>query len=241
VCVKSFNLARTELTTAEFNVFAKATSFVSDAERNHLEKGCWSYDANAKPRWQWWAWAFWRKPVQNHEVKKAEPVTCVSFRDVAAYIVWLNKETGHVYRLPTEVEWEYAARGGTNTAHYWGDNADVGCGYANIADVKGYATQAHNCADGYQFSAPVKRLHANKFGLYDMLGNVWEWTCSGYEEQYQGAETTCLATAPNEEQFIVLRGGGWNADATRVRAAHRNWGTAWTRQANLGFRLVRER
>jgi serine/threonine-protein kinase PpkA len=179
--------------------------------------------------------------VQNNDVRKADPVTCVSFRDVNAYIAWLNKETGHVYRLPTEVEWEYAARAGTNTARYWGDNADVSCGYANVADAKGYAAQAHNCVDGYFFAAPVKRLHANKFGLHDMLGNVWEWTCSAYEEQYQGAETTCINGTINNAQPIVLRGGGWNADASRVRAAHRNWGTVWTRQANLGFRLVRQR
>jgi len=162
-----------------------------------------------------------------------------------AYIQWLNKETGQEYRLPTEAEWEYAARAGTTTARYWGNNPDIACSYANVADntQSGSAKwpQTHNCVDGNFFAATVGALHANKFGLHDMLGNVWEWTCSKYEEKYTGAEEVCTDIKPAGDVFISIRGGGWNADAPRVRSAYRNWGLAWSRQANQGFRLVRVR
>jgi serine/threonine-protein kinase PpkA len=77
--------------------------------------------------------------------------------------------------------------------------------------------------------------------LYHTFGNVWEWTCSRYEDKYAGVEAVCGTIKQNSDELIVIRGGGWNADPARVRAASRNWGTAWTRQANLGFRLIRER
>ena len=245
VCVRGFKLAINEITVAEFSKFISATHFITDAERNAGESGCWSYQKESETHWNWWPWANWKLPVRGEGLRANSPVTCVSFYDVMAYIQWLNKETGQEYRLPTEAEWEYAARAGTATARFWGNNPDIACSYANVADLtpSGSALwpQPHHCVDGYFFTAPVGALRANKFGLHDMLGNVWEWTCSIYEEKYTGTEQVCADINLTGEAFIAIRGGGWNADPPRVRAAYRNWGVAWSRQANQGFRLVRAR
>jgi sulfatase modifying factor 1 len=245
VCVKGFKLSKTEITLEEFRKFISATHFITDAERNIGESGCWSYQKESEKHWNWWQWANWKLPVRGTVVVASTPVTCVSLYDVMAYIQWLNKETGQEYRLPTEAEWEYAARAGTTTARYWGNNPDIACSYANVADntQSGFDKwpQTHHCEDGYFFTATVSALRANKFGLYDMLGNVWEWTCSKYLEKYTGAEEVCTDIKPGSDELVSIRGGGWNADAPRVRAAYRNWGVAWSRQANQGFRLVRVR
>lgn len=245
VCVKSFKLSKTEVSVAEFRQFINATQFVTDAEHNTEESGCWSYDHTVANHWDWWAWASWQLPIKDVSTRPAHPVGCVSFHDVQAYIAWLNTQSEQQYRLPTEAEWEYAARAATATARYWGNNAALACRYANVADEKQLKTlgwaQLHSCTDGYFFNAPVGSLLANAWGLHDMLGNVWEWTCSAYSENYNGKEAECVSVKPAFADLIVLRGGGWNADPQRVRAAYRNWSTAWARQANLGFRLVRTR
>jgi len=245
VCVKGFKLTRNEITVEEFSRFITTTNFITDAEHDAEEAGCWSYQKGTKKAWDWQPWATWKKPVQESALIKKEPVTCVSLNDVMAYIEWLNRETGQQYRLPTEAEWEYAARAGTATARYWGNNPDITCSYANVADntMSGSAKwpETHNCADGYFFAATVSALRANKFDLHDMLGNVWEWTCSKYEEKYVGNEASCIDKKIPDDVLISVRGGGWNAEPARTRAASRNWGLAWSRQANLGFRLVRDR
>ena len=245
ICVKGFKFAKYELTVAEFSRFVAATHFVTDAERNNVETGCWSYQRAATKHWQWWSWSSWRQPVKDEPLLANAPATCISWMDAMAYIQWLNKATGHQYRLPTEAEWEYAARAGTSTARFWGNNPDIACSYANVADNTESGVEkwpeTHACVDGYFFSATVGSLHANRFGLQDMLGNVWEWTCSLYDDKYAGKESVCADIKPDSELFIAIRGGGWNADAGRVRAAYRNWGLAWSRQANQGLRLVRER
>lgn len=245
ICIKGFKLAKYEVTVEEFSQFIGATGYVTDAENNTFEQGCWSFEKNPEKPWDWRPWANWRLPIQDAYPLNDYPVTCVSYNDVMAFIEWLNKETGHEYRLPTEAEWEYAARAGTTTAHYWGNNSDIACGYANVADntLSGAFKWPvpHPCVDGHFFTSTVKSYSANSFLLHDMLGNAWEWVCSKYEDKYTGNEEKCIEPKPDNESLISIRGGGWNADASRVRAAHRNWGVSWSRQANLGFRLVRAR
>ena len=111
----------------------------------------------------------------------------VSWYGAVAYIDWLNQETetGKKYRLPTEAEWEYAARAGTSTVRFWGDSPDDACQYANVYDQtskkeNGYSWKNHNCDDGYSNTAPIGSFLANSFGLHDMLGNVWEWCADRY-------------------------------------------------------------
>jgi len=117
------------------------------------------------------------------------PVTCVSFNDVEKFIAWLNRKGSRKFRLPTEAEWEYACRGGTTTIRFWGDDPDDACAYANVADRtkdednRGWNPK-HECSDGYFYTAPVGSFKANSFGLYDMLGNVWEWCSDRYGSDY---------------------------------------------------------
>ncbi len=135
-----------------------------------------------------------RNPNKYQSNRDDHPVACVSWNDLQAYIAWLNRETGKRYRLPTKAEWEYAARGGTSTARFWGEDPDRACRYANIADTtklpKGSQwNRKHDCSDGHAFAAPVGSFQANPYGLYDMLGNLLEWTCSAYKgSYYDGSE-----------------------------------------------------
>ncbi len=246
VCLNGFKISRYEATMAEFKNFIQATGYVTDAGRNQGQLGCWSYQTDAEFgffRWDWWPKADWAKPLGTVALSGNHPVSCVSFNDVMAYVAWLNKQTGRNYRLPTEAEWEYAARAGTTTARFWGNNAWIACSYANVADNSrsefGHWPVRHRCQDGSFFASEAGAYHANAFTLHDMIGNVWEWTCSSYEENYNGRELGCFQGKAKFDTLIAIRGGGWNADTARVRAAHRNWGASWSRQANLGFRLVR--
>ncbi|MEA3410138.1 MAG: formylglycine-generating enzyme family protein, partial [Pseudomonadota bacterium] len=213
--VKGFRIGKTEVTVAEFRRFVKATGYRTDADKNAGGKdGCWAYDQDdSDKRWNWRSWANWRKPNKSQKNRDDHAVSCVSWNDAMAYIEWLNGETGGDYRLPTEAEWEYAARGGTMTARYWGENPDRACQYANVTDQTKLPngnvwTNKHECKDGYAFVAPVARFRPNEFGLYDMLGNLWERTCSNYDEGYGGSEKECVSNK-HASGRRVGRGGSW--------------------------------
>jgi formylglycine-generating enzyme required for sulfatase activity len=162
------------------------------------------------------------------------PVEGVSWNDVQDYLAALNRQTGKRYRLPTEAEWEYAARAGTATAYWWGATASHE--YAN------YGTDS--CCDGFASgrdqwvnTAPVGSFPANAFGLYDMSGNVWEWTCSDYISSYDGHESTCNNSASNPR---ALRGGSWGDVPRSVRSAYRYRVDPALRLVDLGFRLAQD-
>jgi len=152
------------------------------------------------------------------------PVIMVSWNDATAYAEWLSEQTGHTYRLPTEAEWEYSARAGTETKYWWGN--DIGSNKANCSNV--------SCGDSFEYTAPVGSFDANQFGLYDTAGNVLEWTCSSYTSSYNGEEQQC-----GSGSFRVLRGGTWLNGPMGVRLANRTRGSVVTRIDNVGFRLTR--
>lgn len=241
VCVKRFKIATHEVTVGEFKAFVAATDYLTDAEIDYRASGCWSFEDDRKKLWNWWSWASWRQPVKQ-SLRDDDPVSCVSFYDIAQYIEWLNQNSGRHYRLPTEAEWEYAARAGTTHSYYWGNNPDLSCRYANAADLSRFNgiqwPDTHRCHDDHFFAAPIKTYLPNSFGLYDMLGNVWEWTCSRYSKEYQGQEQRCVELGNSDNALIVVRGGGWNANPPRLRAAYRNWESPWVRLSTWGFRLV---
>jgi len=158
------------------------------------------------------------------------PVVNVSWEDAVTYANWLSRATGRTYRLPTDAEWEYAARAGTTNRFWWGD--EPGTARANCA-------QCGSLWSGEK-SAPIGRFPANPFGLYDMAGNVWQWVADCWHDKAEDFPTD--GTALNKEGCgkRIIRGGAWSFPPKEMRSANR-WRDFPTRSSDdTGFRLVRE-
>ncbi len=161
------------------------------------------------------------------------PVIYVSWDDVQSFIDWLNSKTGGNYRLPTEAEWEYAARAGSTTEYSWGD--DIG---HNLANCDGCGSQWDD-----RQTAPVGSFPANAWGLHDMHGNVWEWVQDCWNNSYEGAPTDGSAWTSEECSLRVFRGGSWGGWADSpgtLRSANRYWRDRSSRHNYLGFRLAQD-
>jgi formylglycine-generating enzyme required for sulfatase activity len=187
--------------------------------------------------------ARWQDPGYGRAPQPEEPVACISWNDAKAYVAWLARKTGKPYRLPSEAEWEYAARGGTTSAFYWGDEAEDGCAYANLYDAAGkgrFNWAATRCHDGATTVAPVGRYTPNAYGLHDMIGNVWEWVedCHvvPYPADHDGAAP--LKTEPCERRGV--RGGSWMTRPDRNRVTFRGRDPADVRYFMFGFRVARD-
>ncbi len=200
VRVAPFLMGRTEVTVGEFKAFVSVSGHAMGAS-------CWN-----QPRYS-----------QSDQ----HPVVCVSWIDAQAYVTWLNGRPGKkgTYRLPSEAEWEYAARAGTTTARDWGEAWGNGDRYA--------------VAGGKPGTSAVASLTANAWGLHDMIGNVWEWT--------QDCDTSDLTTQPTDGSAKslasclgrVLRGGSWGNESRSARAGYRSRGDADVRDGRAGFRVAR--
>jgi len=241
VCLEEFYLAKYELTVGAFSRFVEKTGYKSDAEKNSMGKsGCYAFDRDDETKWEYKGWANWSKPNKYQENQPSHPVGCVSFNDAQAYIDWLNKQTGKAYRLPTEAEWEYAARAGSSTAYPWSDEVDEkACRYGNVADKGNNWSNSFPCDDPYKWSAPVGAFEPNAWGLADMYGNQWEWTCSAYDKGYGGAEKRCAEKGA--EGLRVLRGGSWTFRPRRLRSAGRDGSFRNVRYIYVGFRLAQDK
>ena len=174
-----------------------------------------------------------------------QPVVRVSWQEAVAYADTLSGKSSLRFRLPTEAEWEYAARAGKTLSRTWGDDPNQACRYANIYDetarkVKPFNWANYPCEDGQVVVAPVGQYAANAFGLSDMLGNVAEWTCSEYDNAYAGSETRCADRNAASGGQRVLRGGSWSDYPPLVRFAYRFPAVPGYRKFDLGFRLVLE-
>ena len=145
------------------------------------------------------------RPYDSGWGRGRRPVMNVSWEDAQAYVQWLSRETGQRYRLLTEAEWEYVARAGTTTGRYWGQTEAGQCRYANGGNA--FAP----CPDGHRFTAPVGSFQPNAFGLYDVLGNVLEWTEDCRNGDYSGAPTNGSAWQAGDCSLRVLRGGSWGS------------------------------
>ena len=173
----------------------------------------------------------------------ARPVINVSWEDARAYVRWLSRETGKSYRLPSEAEWEYAARGGATTSRYWGDSTSSQCRHANGADAA--AKRAYSdwttavCDDGAVHTAPAGTYAANAFHLFDMLGNVWEWTEDCWHESHRGAPADGSPWIGGDCGRRVWRGGSWFDEPWYLRSANRGWGVTEDRYDNRGIRVAR--
>jgi formylglycine-generating enzyme required for sulfatase activity len=159
----------------------------------------------------------------------AQPLINVNWDDARAYVAWLSTMTGKTYRLLTEAEWEYAARAGSVTAYWWGD--EIGKGNANC---NACSSQWDNLQP-----APVPSFKPNAFGLYDMGGNVWQWVQDCWHDNYNGAPTDGSAWTAGDCNYRVVRGGSWYLDPQTVRSAKRDRYTPDGRDYSLGFRVGR--
>ena len=157
------------------------------------------------------------------------PVNRVSWRDAQEYVSWLSDRTGQGYRLPTESEWEYAARAGTTTPYPWGNNIGQ-----NLANCNG------GCGESFSMAAPVGSFPPNPFGLYDMQGNLYEWVQECPTDDYRFAPTDGSAATGGNCQFHTLRGGSWSDQPHKLRSAFRGFGDTNGRFTDSGFRVVRD-
>jgi formylglycine-generating enzyme required for sulfatase activity/predicted Ser/Thr protein kinase len=218
-----------EVTVGEFREFADATG--------HRSTGCQTYDG----AWSEQPAASWQNT--GYQQTAMHPVACVSWRDARAYADWLSVKTGQRYRLPSESEWEYAARGGATGSRLWADSG-AACANANVADAS--AAQRYpgwkvaSCSDGFVYTAPVGSFKPNAFGLYDMLGNVAEWVEDCWHDDYAGAPADGSAWLGEPCGERGVRGGSWFTAPARVSLSARNRFDDSYRSNSVGFRLVRE-
>lgn len=225
------------VTRREYTAFIEATHRPSD--------GCMVLDGGK-----------WLKEPQRSFADPAfpqtdrDPAVCVNTADAEAYVRWLNETTGHHYRLLREDEWEYAARAGTTTSRWWGDERNSLCAHANGADQSYHAAYPDDphantaCNDGYVHTNPVDAFPPNPFGLYDMIGNVWEWSGECFVASYPNAVSE---TPPLDGQGTAqdcsrrsIRGGSWHNSPDSLRSAARFWLPADMRSSSLGFRVARQ-
>ena len=233
VKLNAFALGKTEITRGQFSAFVKESKYVTGNKCMTFAGGKFNEQSGRN----------WRDI--GYLQSKLHPASCISWNDAIAYTTWLTHKTGKLYRLPSEAEWEYAARGNTVTSRYWGDNPDAACAYANVADLTAKAQihgasfwLLHNCSDGFAYSAPVGSFKANAFGLHDMLGNVLEWTEDNYHDNYISAPIDGSAWLGSDARRI-LRGSSWNSSPDRVRSAKRCMEKPDEHFSYVGFRVAR--
>ncbi len=233
---KPFAIGRTEVTRGEFAAFVQATGYRA-AQQCMVWNGA---------KLEMVAGKSWQDPgiTQTDD----HPVVCVSWRDATEYALWLRDTRGNNYRLPSNAEWEYAARGGTQSAYAFPGGEDDACEFANIADDSAKREVAQwrtaNCNDGVGLgTAKVGSYKPNGFGIYDTVGNVWEWIADCYHPTYDGAPTDGRAWGQATDCGTAFdRGGGFsNLIAGHLRAANRSRAPSPDNPAySLGFRVARD-
>lgn len=234
-------MARTTVTRGQFAAFVEETG-------HEPGTGCWVFVNNgATYEYEHRPGLSWRSP--GFEQTDEHPVVCVSWHDAMAYAAWLTRQTNRVYRLPSEAEWEFAARAGTLTARFWGDSVVGACEHANVADMTLANTLnldrrpqfTHRCTDGHAYTAPVGSFRPNAFGLYDMLGNVWQWTADCLNPSLEGVPTDGSPRLTGDCDSRPMRGGSWSHLPWYVRSGNRVRGQAAERYSTVGFRVLRDR
>ncbi len=230
VRVRAFAIGKYDVTTAQFRIFLQQTEY--------QPRPC---DPILGLTWQSPGRGMVYPPGPVEEPRW--PATCLSWNDALAYIRWLNdrvrnlpsarQSRGGPYRLPSEAEWEYAARAGTSTSRWWGDR--VGAGNANC----------NGCGSKWdgQLLAPVGSFGPNPFGLYDMLGNVWQWTSDCWNDSYVGAPADARPWQTGDCADRVIRGGSWSNVPIYIRSATRSRNKASGGDVDysnyVGFRVAR--
>ena len=240
---RPYYVSAREITFGEFRRFTEASGYSPPAGCLVWMGGQWVFDRERS----------WRDPGFAQPPADGDPVVCVSWEDARAYAQWLAEKSGRGYRLPSETEWEYVARGGTSFARFWGDDdshegtvISLACDYANVYDASAVEAQRFpyphaSCSDGHAFVAPAGVRKPNGFGAYDVIGNVREWLADCYTASYAGrpADGRAWSWQGGCEQRVV-RGGSWASRPREARAAARDFEAAGLRQNDLGFRVARD-
>lgn len=230
-----FAVGKTEVTNGQFAEFARETNYTQAAN-------CivWT------DKWEALEDSGWRNPGYGRAPLEDEPVACMSWHDAKAYVAWLSARTGKPYRLLSESEWEYVARAGSNTRFPWGDSAEDICKRANVFDESGKRASdlvyvPAECDDGYPFTAPVGSFKPNAFGLYDVIGNVWEWTEDCYAVPYPaGLSDGRSYQVEGKCERRSIRGGSWITTPLRQRPAFRGRDPEAVVFAPFGIRVARD-
>ena len=227
VAVKAFAIGKYEVTKSQWQIFTQQTGY-----KTSLECLTWRGDSYDKPpQLSWQQTGF--EQTDNH------PVVCVSWQDAKAYSQWLSKTSSKQYRLPTEIEWEYAAKAGQGLVPFPWPKGESACNRANFADLSLLVIHPKwplgACNDGFEYTSPVGSFAPNPWGLFDMQGNAMEWVASCYS----------TVINPHAEKNSdcpkrVVKGGSWDMREKYLRNAHRERAAAFIRTTGLGFRVVRD-
>ncbi len=247
---QDFYLGQNLVTVGDFARFVQESGYVPESIRDGT--GGYGYNPDYDPSKTERHDAFegrnpkysWQNPGFKQDDR--HPVLNVSWNDAQAMAAWLStKEHAH-YRLPTEAEWEYACRAGHDTRYPNGNDPHALPQVANTFDADAasnwprFADSALPEHDGFAFTSPVGSFAPNGFGLYDMVGNAWEWTADWYGEDYYAHSPQRDPQGPTEGNVKVRRGGSWHTWALYARCTYRNWNTTTTRYTLVGMRLLRE-
>lgn len=242
--IAAFQLGKYAVTVAEFRKFAEATGFNPESTCGDImdSNGLGGPTDLGTGRWD----------KNRYSYSEYQPVTCINWHDANAYADWLSKKTGIEYRLPTESEWEYAAKANTTSRYFWGNDFDQtqACSYGNFADQTGeYVNNKKyglsnvgwiehgNCDDGEAYTAIVGLYRANPFGLYDMTGNASELLNSCYfDTGYKPHSKEAMDV--NQCEFVAHRGGGWHYPAQPLATRGRYKKEGWNRLSDITFRLA---
>jgi len=240
-----FAAGRYEVTNAEYASFLLHSGHKSGTDCSMWDGMFYSPTKRAKIFYSKIQGTGWHDAGYGRPPKPTEPVVCITWTDVKAYVDWLARKTGKSYRLLSEAEWEYAARAGRTGPYAWGDDPDIGCREANIYDQSAFDPtrpwETTKCNDGWIGVAPVGSYPANPFGLYDVIGNVWEWV----EDCY----IVPIPQTPSDGQAIqvkgqcdnrVVKGGSWASPISWERPTFRGRDPEDRISHIFGFRIARD-
>ncbi len=223
---KSFAIGLWPITRGSFSDFVMDSGF-------EPKGGCWSLTSDG---WRQDYGASWQSP--GFTQTEHHPVTCVSRRDALAYVRWLSERTGWTFRLPTEAEWTFAA----GKVAFWDTPQDV-CSFGNVNDLTAknkVAKAAEPCTDGYMYTSPAGTFAPNTNGLFDMIGNVWEWMADCHNGGYAKLPPDGSPQYTDDCQAYALRGHSWTDPPGPVRLGTRYALPENARQSMVGFRVVME-
>ncbi len=229
VCIDDYYIGKAEVTVRAFRKFVDQTTYRTDAEK---EGHCWGIDKDGQ--WKNVSGKCWKN--LSFQQQGNHPVVCVSWNDAQAFVKWLNRQSKGGYRLLTEAEWEYAARGSGQQRHYASQTGRLDRALANYGAEQCCEPDA---GDGYSYTSPVGSFPANDIGVYDLSGNVWEWTGDWYDENYYKKSLRNNPKGPDTGSYRIIRGGSWNIPLKYLRCSNRRRYEPSLRHVNIGFRLAK--